>query len=136
MPLPNAPFPYPFIPNFTCKTEPVAVPEAELSTDNSPPPSKIQLGEQNGPKSVMCPSSDIHVQAQDSTYSSSTENIDIVDIVPKPDSKQATSSNLSNNDYVAKFDLESPNEVRLKTGSVSANSISQAETSTGRPSSV
>ena len=80
----------------------------------------------------MCPSSDIHVQAQDSTYSSSTENIEVVDIVPK----QTTSAKLSNNDYVAKFDLESPNEVRLKTGSVSANSISQAETSTGRPSSV
>ena len=130
MPLPNAPFPYPFIPNITCKTEPVAVPEAELSTHSSPPPSKLQLGEQNGPKSVMCPSSDIHVQPQETTDSS--ENIDVVDIVPK----QTTSANCSNNDYVAKFDLESPNEVRLKTGSVSANSISQAETSTCRPSSV
>ena len=78
----------------------------------------------------MCPSSDIHVQPQETTDSS--ENIDVVDIVPK----QTTSANCSNNDYVAKFDLESPNEVRLKTGSVSANSLSQAETSTCRPSSV
>ena len=130
MTLPNAPFPYPFIPNMPCKTEPVSVPEIEFSTDKSLPPSKLQVEKQNDPKSFLGPSSDIDVPPQETTDSSSTENIDVVNIMPN----QTTSSKCSNTDYVAKFDLAFQNEVFLKKASVTSDSISQAKTY--RPSSV
>ena len=43
MTLPNAPFPYLFIPNIACKTEPVSVPDNDWSTDKSPPPQYFKL---------------------------------------------------------------------------------------------
>ena len=130
MTLLNAPFPYPFIPNIPCKTEPVSVPEIEFSTDKRLPPPNPQVEKQNVPKSFLGSSTDI--PTQEPTDSSSAENIDVVTIIPD----QTTSAKYGNgnNDYVVIFDLDCSNEVRVKTGSVTGNSISQAETS--RPSSV